>query len=175
MTPIRRAGANDTDAARPQRAPGELAAKIRAVVDGGMWHGPSIREAVDGVSATVAAAHPIEGAHSIWEITLHVGQWAEIVSERVSGRNPPVTDERNFPPVGEVTEERWRAAIERTKHLYHALADVVATLDPATLQERDEDGSGGLAAQIHGAVEHGAYHAGQIVLLRRAAGAWPSA
>jgi uncharacterized damage-inducible protein DinB len=163
-------GANGAASARP--SPGDLAARIRSVVEGGMWHGPSIKEAVEGVGATIAAAHPIEGAHSIWELILHVGNWAEIVAERLAGRDPQVTPDRNFPPVAEATEASWCAAVDRTKKLYLALAEHVDGLNASTLWKGREEDSPHPAAQIQGVIEHGAYHAGQIVLLRRAAGAW---
>lgn len=142
------------------------------MVDGGMWHGPSLGEATEGLSAAVAAAHPIEGAHSIWELVLHAGQWAEIVGERLARRDPEVGPERNFPPVVDVTEAGWSAAVDGMKRRYRALADLVAGLDADALRQ-EHAGAPGLVAQIEGVVEHGAYHAGQIVLLRRAAGAWP--
>jgi uncharacterized damage-inducible protein DinB len=166
--------AGGADAAPVRPSPEDLATRLRSVVEGGMWHGPSIHEAVEGVGATVAAAHPIEGAHSIWELVLHVGQWAEIVAERLAGRDRPVTPERNFPPVGETTEASWSAAVDHTKQLYLALAEHVAGLDASTLWKDHGEGSPGPAAHVQGVIEHGAYHAGQIVLLRRAAGAWPT-
>lgn len=162
-----------TDATSTTPSPASLAAEVRAVVERSMWHGPSIMDALDGVSASVAAAHPIEGAHSIWELTLHVGQWAEVVTERLAGQDPWVSPERNFPPVEDTTEASWSAAIHRTEQLVLALADQVESLDPRTLWEDRPDGSSSFAAQVRGHIEHGVYHAGQIVLLRQAAGAWP--
>lgn len=148
-----------------------LATKLRSVVQGGMWHGPSMQEALEGVSASVAAAYPIDEAHSIWELVLHVGQWAEIVTERLAGSKPPISPDRNFPPVGDPTEANWIAAIDRTRQLYLALAAQVEASDYETLWADPEDGSTPLGAQLLGVIEHGVYHAGQIVLLRRAAGA----
>lgn len=157
--------------AGPTDSPSKLAIRVRSVVEGDMWHGPSIVEAVEGVSPSVAAAYPIEGAHSIWELVLHVGQWAEIVSERLAGRSPEVPPHRNFPPVGDVTEASWSAAIDRTRRLYLALADQVEASDREALWKDREDGAQSLGGQVLGVIEHGVYHAGQIVLLRRAAGA----
>ena len=47
-----------------------LADQIRRAFRGESWHGPSVLEVLAGVSAEDAAAHPIAGAHSIWEIVL---------------------------------------------------------------------------------------------------------
>lgn len=150
-----------------------LASALRDVVDAvgdGMWHGPSLGEAVEGVDADAAAARPIPDAHTIWELVLHVGQWAEIVGERIAGRSVEVTPERNFPPVADVSEEAWSEALERVRARYQALADQAATLTGSGLWREGEEGRPSPGVEIRGVIEHGVYHAGQIMLLRRALG-----
>ena len=49
-----------------------LGSSLERTVTGPMWHGPALAEVLDGVTAEQAAAHPVKGAHSIWEIVLHV-------------------------------------------------------------------------------------------------------
>ena len=34
------------------------------------WHGPATEDLLQGVTASQAAAHPVPGAHSLWEIVL---------------------------------------------------------------------------------------------------------
>jgi len=43
---------------------------VKRAFDGPMWHGPALAELVAGVSSEEAAAHPVPGAHSIWELVL---------------------------------------------------------------------------------------------------------
>src|SRR5690606_31612981 len=155
----------------PGEAPGALAEALRAVVGGPMWHGPTLAEALEGVDARTAASRPIPGAPSIWELVLRVGQWAESVGERVEGRSPEVGEERNFPPVTDTGEDAWSEAVAAMKRRYRALADLVASADPGALERPGPDGKASPTVQVRGVVEHGIYHAGQIVLLRRAAGA----
>ena len=50
-----------------------LEEQLRRAHEGEAWHGPSLLEALAGVSAEQAAARPIAGAHSIWELVLHLG------------------------------------------------------------------------------------------------------
>ncbi|PYQ46578.1 MAG: hypothetical protein DMF78_26090 [Acidobacteria bacterium] len=45
-----------------------LEAQLEAAFEGPAWHGPSVLEALDGVTAEGASAHPLTGAHSIWEL-----------------------------------------------------------------------------------------------------------
>ena len=49
-----------------------LEEQLRLSFEGEAWHGPSVLEALDDVTADVASAHPIDGAHSIWERVLHL-------------------------------------------------------------------------------------------------------
>jgi hypothetical protein len=80
------------DAAAPADESGRIwAARIRDAVTGSPWHGPSLEASVRGVDAGQAAARPIAGAHTIWELVLHAAAWAAIVTERVQGRDPQVT------------------------------------------------------------------------------------
>ena len=48
-----------------------LEEQLRRVFEGEAWHGPAVLEVLAGVSVEAAAAHPIPGSHSIWEIVLH--------------------------------------------------------------------------------------------------------
>jgi hypothetical protein len=42
---------------------------------GDAWHGPSVLEILENVTASQAATRPIAGAHSIWELVLHIKAW----------------------------------------------------------------------------------------------------
>src|SRR5438132_4786492 len=71
----------------------QLAKHIERTVVGPLWHGPVLDDALAGISAEQAAAHPVAGAHSIWEIVLHVAAWAEIARARLDGRSEEHTSE----------------------------------------------------------------------------------
>jgi hypothetical protein len=49
-----------------------LEEQLQRSFEGEAWHGPSLRETLDGVTAEEASRHPIPGAHSIWELVLHL-------------------------------------------------------------------------------------------------------
>jgi len=63
-----------------------------------------------GVGLHDAAAHPIAGAHSIWELVLHVTAWTRVVACRLAGENADKPEEGDFPEVLEATAEAWDAA-----------------------------------------------------------------
>lgn len=159
----------------PTRAGAALATAVRATITGPMWHGPTLRDAVAGLSAEQAARHPIAGAHSIWELVAHVGAWADIARERIAGRRVDVTPERNFPLVGDASETAWADAVLVMEARYEALADAVASLDADALRREAGAGQPSVGVVVRGVIEHGVYHAGQISLLRRVLGISPPA
>lgn len=154
-----------------------LARLLREVSGGSPWLGPSLRDAVAGLDPTQAAARPVPGAHSIWELVLHTGTWAEVVGERLRGEGGPVPSARNFPaPPESLDATAWSAAVEETLARHETLAQQVEALG-AEGWDRPLGGAGGSDAftQVEGVVSHTAYHAGQIVVLRRALGVEPPA
>jgi hypothetical protein len=80
--------------------------QIRRAFWGGSWHGPSVREVLAGVSADDAAAHPITGAHSIWEIVLHMTGGYRLVLRRVRGERAQLSPEEEWPPVAEISPDK---------------------------------------------------------------------
>jgi uncharacterized damage-inducible protein DinB len=150
-----------------------LANALERTISGPMWHGPALGEAVAGLTAAQAAARPVDGAHSIWELVLHIAAWADIAGERLANREEPVRPERNFPPTGEVDEARWAEAIAQMQRSYKALATATRAVDETTLFANLANHDHSAWATLQGVVEHGTYHGGQIALLRRALGIEP--
>src|SRR5262245_7410677 len=101
-----------------------VAESIERSVSGPMWHGPSLADLVGDVSAPDAAAHPVDGAHSIWELVLHIASWTEIVRTRLAPTKPAdPTPDMDWPKVRDTSPEAWRAAVERMKTAHRDLAE----------------------------------------------------
>ncbi len=148
-----------------------LANHIERTITGPMWHGPSLDELLADVSPEAAAARPIPGAHSIWELVLHIAVWAEIARARIHGDvlgSPPPAED--FPAVPAPTPAAWSAALERLRESYRALARDVATLSDEQLHQlvRMSTPPHSVLTLLHGVIEHGTYHGGQIAILSRA-------
>src|SRR5205814_5447576 len=90
-----------------------IVGELRRAFRGKAWHGPAVFEILDGMSSAAAAEHPIPGAHSIWELVLHVTTWLEVPARRIRERIPiEPPDEVNFPPVPPAADSAWRYAKE---------------------------------------------------------------
>lgn len=138
--------------------------------EGGAWHGPSVREALEGVDAATAAARPVKDAHGIWEIVLHLSAWEGAVRDRLGGIVRPVPAEGDWPGVGPTDSAAWRAALDELAGRGRRLREAVAELDDPDLARPVPGKPYDVYHLLHGAVQHALYHAGQVVLLRKAAG-----
>jgi len=152
--------------------PAQLSNHIKRAVAGPMWHGAALDELLSHVPCEQAAARPIPGAHSIWEIVLHVTAWAEIALARVHGNRTgdPAPDE-DWPPVpasGSDLAAEWHAALGRLRESYRALATDTRRLDPSAIDEKVPGLDYSVSNLLHGVIEHATYHGGQIALLKRA-------
>ena len=154
-----------------------LSSHVERTVTGPMWHGPALSEVLEGVSAKDAAARPITGAHTIWELVLHITAWAEIARDRLQGeRTSGITDAENFPKPPAPTDANWSAAVSAMHGAYSALARDAGGLSEAQLKAKVPEGEPphNVATLIAGVVEHGTYHGGQIAILKRALAAPPN-
>src|SRR5688572_12436756 len=87
--------------------------QLKRAFYGEAWHGPSVKEAVAGVTAEAAAERPVKDAHSIWELAHHITAWVDIVRRRVQGEVFNVTDDMNFPPVTDTTQSAWLESLRQ--------------------------------------------------------------
>jgi uncharacterized damage-inducible protein DinB len=145
-----------------------IKSQLQRAFAGEAWHGPSVLELIADVDAAKAAAHPITGAHSIWELVLHIAAWDKAVSTRLSGERGAVSDAENFPAVDDYSETAWQKAIETMKRTHHELMEAVSSLDENRLDEPVLEGMSSVYVHLHGAIQHELYHAGQIAILKKA-------
>ncbi len=142
---------------------------------GDPWHGSPMLTILDGIDAACAARQPIAGAHSIWELVLHVTGWKREVARRLGGAPAGEPAQGDWAPVGDVTEQRWQAALQDLDAAHRELLAAVEALPESRLFEPTNDprnrplGSGvSYYVLVHGAVQHDVYHAGQIAILSKA-------
>lgn len=142
--------------------------QLKRAYQGEAWHGPSLRELLDGVTAAQAAAKPIPGAHGIWDLVNHVIAWEQIVRRRLEGEaSNDVPDETNFPPVADASEEAWQATLSALEASNQALRDSIKRIEDAQLEQVVPGQQYTNYFMLHGAIQHDLYHAGQIAVLKK--------
>jgi uncharacterized damage-inducible protein DinB len=154
--------------------PNDFADRIERAMAGPMWHGPALAELLGRVSSGQAVQRPVAGAHSVWELVLHVTVWADVVRGRLASDAlvEPRSDEEDWPPVPAAADAAaWRAATARLAEAHRALAAAVRALPAARLDDAVPGKAYAVREMLLGVVEHATYHGGQIALLARALGA----
>ena len=150
--------------------PARLADQIRRAFNGNAWHGDSLLELLSDVDAKTAAKHPVKGAHSIWELVLHVAAWDGVALRRTQGAASKLTDRQNFPPVKDTSPAAWKQALTNLKSTHSALIDAVAAFPESRLLEQVPGKKAKHQTFFYlfsGIVQHELYHAGQIALLKK--------
>ena len=142
--------------------------ELKRSFDGEAWHGPALMEILESIDARTAAARPLPKAHSIWELVGHITAWEDVVTRRIHGETCTLGDEENFPQVEAVNDAAWQEALKNLRDRHARLLETVSTLPESRLQDRVPGKDYHLLFMLLGAVQHAAYHGGQIALLKRA-------
>lgn len=152
----------------------ELLGDLERAHAGSPWHGPSRADVLKGITFAQAAWKPQGGAHSIWELVLHMRAWTDEVLQRAKGRVAGEPDDGDWPPVPErPTEAAWQEALLALDASHAALIAFVRTANEERFEERVGTGSDptvkGISARamLHSLVQHDVYHTGQCAMLRR--------
>lgn len=142
--------------------------QLDRAMNGEAWHGPHLEELLKDVSAAQAAAYPVHGAHSIWELVNHIAAWNLILASRASGIAVNVTTEQDWPPVTDTSAASWKKALETLRSARAELSGNVEKMTDAQLDNIAPGKDHTLYVMLHGGVQHDLYHAGQIAVLKKA-------
>ncbi len=146
-----------------------IAEQLARALEGEAWHGPSVLETLEGVTAEQAAAQPIAGAHSIWELVLHLCGTYGLVLRRLGGDGRQLTESEDWPAVPELSAENWSHSISLLKQLNEELRQAVKNFPVESLDKPLVSEAHYTAyTQFIGLTQHNLYHAGQIALLKKA-------
>lgn len=138
------------------------------VLAGNAWHGDPIWPMLESISAREAAARPVAGVHTIWELVMHMIFWEDVAAKRLTGLRAGLVEELNFPAMPPATEENWRKTLDEFRASNRKFRDNLAKLEPAQLNEMTAAGKRTFCGEAHGVIEHHVYHLGQIAILRKA-------
>jgi uncharacterized damage-inducible protein DinB len=147
-----------------------IADQLKRAFVGEAWHGPAVEEILQGVTAQQAAARPFDGAHSIWELALHIAAWQRAGVRRLAGDRAQLSDAENFPAVTDTDEQAWELTRKVLRQSYDELSEAISRLDESRLDQPIIEGMSSVYVTLHGIVQHTLYHAGQIAILKKAIG-----
>lgn len=142
-----------------------IATQLRRMYDGPSWLGPSLKELLGDIDETIAQRRLLPNAHTVWELVLHITAWLGIARERLSATHPLDPEPyENWPK----TTGSWRDAVAALEHQTNLLEQAILAFPEERLSERapaQEEQT--FYILLHGVIQHCAYHAGQIALLKK--------
>lgn len=146
-----------------------IADQLKRAFERDAWHGPSVREVLEGVTPETAARRVIPEAHTIWEIVLHIGVWENFVRRRLEGESiKGPTGKDDWPEVKDTNPEAWKRTVDGLVQGHLALRQALSKFPDAKLDETVPETDFPYYVLFHGVVQHDLYHAGQIALLKKA-------
>jgi uncharacterized damage-inducible protein DinB len=144
--------------------------QLRRAYEGEAWHGPSVREALVGVTAQQAHTRPLAGAHTIWELVRHIAVWEDVGRRRLEGDRAAIeiSSPEDWPPADDKSEAAWEQAKAALDRGHQALVEAVARVSESRLDEPILEGLSSVYVTLHGVIQHDLYHAGQVAILKKA-------
>jgi uncharacterized damage-inducible protein DinB len=145
-----------------------IADQLKRAFEKDAWHGPSVLETLQGVTAEKAEARPVTGAHSIWEIVRHLTAWMKVVRRRVLGERVDQPEEGDWPVIKETAASDWAKALDELQKSYADLMITISSFSDEDLSKNMFDEEDYIYIRLHGIIQHNLYHAGQIAVLKKA-------
>ncbi|CAH1217154.1 hypothetical protein PAECIP111892_04351 [Paenibacillus auburnensis] len=135
---------------------------------------PPLSAALEGVNAEQASWKPGEAGNSIWETVKHLTYYKERLLIKLKGlpKLPDLESNDATFTVTESGEEAWGQAVAKLKSVHASLREIIEALEEGAY----EWGGSGHAPgeEVMSLILHDCYHTGQIVLVRKLQGSWPS-
>ncbi len=144
-----------------------IADQLRRSYQGKAWHGPALKQVLDGIDSKLAAGRISGELHTIEEIVAHVAAWAA-VAHRTLADDPyrSLSGAEDWPEPG----ESWPVLLKHLEREQQALWEQAARLSDDHLGDIvSAEKNYSVYVLLHGVVQHNIYHAGQISLLRKLA------
>lgn len=138
---------------------------LRKTFDKGAWHGPTVKESLEGLSEA-DVFNRLANTHSIIELVGHMAAWRRYVAKKLNGDVAyKVTEELNFPQQGD-----WEKTLNELQESQNELLAAIESSAPANLMQQvpwtQEPFS--YYSILHGIIHHDLYHIGQINLIKKA-------
>lgn len=151
-------------------APTRLADQLERGFRGGAWHGPALMELLAGLGAEGARWRPAPASHSIADLVGHLTYWLEDAHRQIAGMpRQPLEAEADWAARTPTSEADWQAACAALEAAHAGLRAAVLDLDESRLDEARSGSDTTIRGLLQGTLQHNAYHAGQIALLRKLA------
>ncbi|HEY3103834.1 MAG TPA: DinB family protein [Pyrinomonadaceae bacterium] len=143
--------------------------QLKRAYEAGAWHGPSVREVLEGVTAQQAHARPLPNGHTIYELVRHIAVWEDAGRRRLKGdpADIAISSPEDWPPPNDTSEAAWEQAKAALDRGHQALVEAITRVSESRLDEPIVAGKSSVYVTLHGVIQHDLYHAGQMAILKK--------
>ena len=144
---------------------------LRREYAGESWHGPSLSEILDGITAQDAVKRIIPNAHNIAELVIHMTNWRIFTLEKLTGGDTYdiiLNSDADWTVVNELSEDGWQEILDNLADTQTELLELVDKFPVNKINEIVPGRKYSFYMLLHGIIQHDIYHSGQISLLKKA-------
>ena len=135
--------------------------------NGEPWIGVNIVDTLANITSEQAANKIGVDRNSIWEITNHIISWRLNVLQRVKGKTMVSPGNNYFEPVTHQSAAAWKNTLKQLKISQQEWIDFLKTFSENDFEKIYPKNAMTYYENIHGIIQHDAYHLGQITLLSK--------
>jgi len=106
--------------------------QLNRAFGGEAWHGPALRNLLDGVTEGQAKQHPIAGAHSIFDLALHARTWIDVVAHRIAAAEETMTTVEDWSDGAGATWADTIGELERAESRLRLIDQALARVENGT-------------------------------------------
>lgn len=144
-----------------------IAKHFRELYFGGNWTCSSIQQQVNDISWE-HAQKSVNGLNSIATLVFHMHYYTKAITEVLKGNPLNAKDEWSFNNPNIKSENDWKTFLDTMWTEAETFAKLVEKLPDTTLDNYfTEEKYGVYYRNLHGLIEHGHYHLGQISLIKK--------
>jgi uncharacterized damage-inducible protein DinB len=147
-----------------------IAEHLLELFHGKNWTDVSLTDAVSDIKYKEAFAHTKASPNSIASIVQHLAFWNRVMMARLKGVRTEIPKDNGFGISGLETQEKWQEILKDNSQSAEDLANAIKSFDERKLQDPILTGYPSVYKSLHGLIEHGYYHLGQIVSIKKLSG-----
>ena len=139
---------------------------------GETWHGPSLAEVLEGVTAKQAIKRIVPASKNIAEYVYHLTNWRVFALEKLTGSETYdiiLNSEADWKRIDSLTEEGWKELLDALEDSQNELLDVFDTYSDRKLENIVPGRRYSVYVLMHGIIQHDIYHSAQMMMIKKLA------
>ncbi len=139
---------------------------------GETWHGPSLKEVLEGVTAQQATKRIVPASKNIAEYVQHLTNWRVFALEKLTGSENYdiiLNSEADWITINSLEDAQWQEMLDALEDSQNELLDIFDTYTDRKLENIVPGRRYSVYKLMHGIIQHDIYHSAQMMMLKKLA------